>query len=520
MMTNSEKTTPENSNSARHSSALPLVEELPSSLDVITAVKAFSNWPNLLVFESALTRNPVGRYSFLTADPVAKWQMNSPLFGYDPFANARKEWERCRVDHVPDLPPFQGGIAGLLGYELGQSWERIPSAIHDEFQLPVMAIGLYDWVIAWDHFAGRVWLVSQGWPEPALDLRKVRAAKRLRKVKSCLNAGTHTGRIQSTSEQKPQLDWPALLGADAKDTSQINLPSAPERLNFPRQFPLHGFPHVTSTFSRENYLRTVERVIDYIYAGDIFQANLSQRLLTPAPCSSVELYERLRSVNPAPFAGLMMWDDWAIVSASPERFLCVTEGEVETRPIKGTRRRKQGPEADLFTRDELRQSEKDQAENVMIVDLLRNDLSRVCQPGTVRVPQLCAVETYETVQHLVSEVRGQMKPESTIWDLFRATFPGGSISGAPKVRAMQIIAELEPTVRGPYCGSLFYVGADGQTDSNLLIRTYVQRYGWLQCNVGGGIVAQSDPESEYEETLTKAAGMLTALDQTYVTTDR
>ncbi len=526
MMTNSEKSTPEISYTARNGSTLPLVEELSSSLDVMTAVKAFSSWSNLLVFESALARKPVGRYSFLTADPIAKWQMNCPLFKYDPFTNARKEWERFRIDPVPGLPPFQGGIAGLLGYELGQSWERIPSAEHDEFELPVMAIGLYDWVIAWDHFAGRVWLISQGWPEPDLDLRKVRAAKRLRKVKNCLNSVDKAGRIQLPVGQNLQLDLPALHSADTSietstaGVSKADQSSPPKPLNFARQFPLSGFPRVTSTFSREKYLRTVERVIQYIAAGDIFQANLSQRLLTPAPCSSVELYERLRSVNPAPFAGLMMWDDWAIVSASPERFLCVTDGEVETRPIKGTRRRKQGPEADLFTRDELRQSEKDQAENVMIVDLLRNDLSRVCQPGTVRVPQLCAVETYETVQHLVSEVRGQLKPESTIWDLFRATFPGGSISGAPKVRAMQIIAELEPTVRGPYCGSLFYVGADGQTDSNLLIRTYVQRYGWLQCNVGGGIVAQSDPESEYEETLTKAAGMLKALDQTDVTTDR
>ena len=492
----------------------------------MTAVRAFSTWPNLLVLESALTREPVGRYSFLTADPVAKWQMVRPQFGYDPFTNVRTEWERCRVDPVPGLPPFQGGVAGLIGYELGQSWERIPSALHDEFHLPVMATGLYDWVIAWDHFAGRVWLISQGWPEPDLDLRKVRAAKRLCQVKSCLNAGDHAEGLHSSAGQNPQPGGPDALLANvsidtsATGTSQTQHSSAPEPLAFSTQFPLDGFPHITSTFSRENYLRTVERVIEYIAAGDIFQANLSQRLLTPAPCSSVELYERLRAVNPAPFAGLMLWDDWAIISASPERFLCVTDGEVETRPIKGTRRRKQGPEADLFTRDELRQSEKDQAENVMIVDLLRNDLSRVCQPGTVRVPQLCAVETYETVQHLVSEVRGQLQPDSTIWDLFQATFPGGSISGAPKVRAMQIIAELEPTVRGPYCGSLFYVGVDGQTDSNLLIRTYVQRYGWLQCNVGGGIVAQSDPAAEYEETLTKAAGMLKALKKTNVTTDR
>ena len=516
-MTNSANTTSGKSTPGRNGSSLPLVEELPSSLDVMTAVKAFSTWSNLLVLDSALTRQHVGRYSFLTADPVAKCQIVRPQFGYDPFTNSRTELERYRVDPIPDLPPFQGGIAGLLGYELGQSWENISSAVHDEFHLPVMAIGLYDWVIAWDHLAGRVWLVSHGWPEPDPDLRKVRAAKRIRKLKSCLNAADYAIGKHSSIGQKSESGGDcsgcpeSLINSGATVISQdLDLP-VPERLNFPRQFPLQGFPHVTSTFSRENYLRSVERVIEYIAAGDIFQANLSQRLLTPATSSSVELYERLRSVNPAPFAGLMMWDDWSIVSASPERFLCVTDGEVETRPIKGTRRRKQGPEADLFTRDELRQSEKDQAENVMIVDLLRNDLSRVCQPGTIRVPQLCAVETYETVQHLVSEVRGQLQPGSTIWDLFRATFPGGSISGAPKVRAMQIIAELEPTVRGPYCGSLFYVSADGQTDSNLLIRSYVQRYGWLQCNVGGGIVAQSDPEAEYEETLTKAAGMLKAL---------
>ena len=268
---------------------------------------------------------------------------------------------------------------------------------------------------------------------------------------------------------------------------------------------------MTSNFSRDDYLNSVAQVIEYIQAGDIFQTNLTQRLLAPAVEDSLDLYERLRRVNPAPFAGLMRWDDWSVVSASPERFLRVDGRDVETRPIKGTRRRKRGPEADLFTRDELRESEKDQAENVMIVDLLRNDLSRVCEAGSIRVPQLCGVETYETVQHLVSEVRGRLRDDASVWDLFRVTLPGGSISGAPKVRAMEIIAELEPTSRGPYCGSLFYVGANGQSDSNLLIRTFVQRHGWLQLGVGGGIVAQSNPADEYEETLTKAAGMVRAL---------
>ena len=488
--------------------AFPLVEELSPSLDVISAVKAFSAWPNLLLFDSALQRASVGRYSFLMADPVARWDLAKPQFGVDPFIDVRAEWARWPSEPIVGLPPFQGGIAGLMGYELRQSWERIPTPSYNEFGLPVLAVGLFDWVIAWDHELRKVWLFSHGWPERDPARRAIRAADRLLKVRAAIDLTTmplaSEKALKSTKQQLSSKER-AAFSATQDDVFQ------PQQFAFAEQFPLEAVPHVTSTFTREKYLRTVKRVIDYIHAGDIFQANLSQRLLSPAPCDPVLLYQRLRSVNPAPFAGLMLWDDWAIVSASPERFLCVQDGEVETRPIKGTRQRKRGPEADLFTRDELRQSEKDQAENVMIVDLLRNDLSRVCQPSTVRVPQLCMVETYETVQHLVSEVRGQLRTDVSVWDLFRATFPGGSITGAPKVRAMEIISELEPTVRGPYCGSLFYVGADGQTDSNLLIRSFVQRHGWLQCHVGGGIVAQSDPAAEYEETLTKAAGMLKAL---------
>jgi para-aminobenzoate synthetase component 1 len=281
--------------------------------------------------------------------------------------------------------------------------------------------------------------------------------------------------------------------------------------NLTRVRPAPGLPGLLSNFSRDEYLRAVDRAIEYIFAGDIFQVNLSQRLLYEYDSCPLELFLRLRERNPAPFAGYFAHDDWVVASASPERFVRVADGKVDTRPIKGTRSRRAAPEADLFTRDELRESEKDQAENVMIVDLLRNDLSRVCTPGTIRVPELCRVETYETVQHLVSEVRGSLNDGRTTWDLFRAVFPGGSVTGAPKVRAMEIIAELEPTSRGPYCGSLFYVGFNGQADSNILIRTFTIRNGWIQCPVGGGIVAQSDPATEYEETLVKAEGMLRAL---------
>jgi para-aminobenzoate synthetase component 1 len=375
-----------------------------------------------------------------------------------------------------------------LSYDLNRAWERLRLPRCDEFQLPALAVGVYDWVLAWDHAQGRAWIISQGFPETEPARRTARAAQRLREVRERL-----TG-LTNPDDERMKIANRRLQIADLS-----------------RQWAAPGLPELLSNFSREDYLRAVERAIEYIYAGDIFQVNLSQRLLYPAGGEPLELYLRLRERNPAPFGGYFAHDDWVVASASPERFVRVAEREVETCPIKGTRRRRAAPEADLFTRDELRESEKDQAENVMIVDLLRNDLSRVCAPGSVRVPDLCRVESYETVQHLVSEIRGQLSPGRTAWDLFRAVFPGGSITGAPKVRSMEIICELEPTARGPYCGSLFYVGYNGQSDSSILIRTFTIRHGWIQCPVGGGIVAQSDPAAEYDETLVKAEGMLRAL---------
>jgi para-aminobenzoate synthetase component 1 len=277
------------------------------------------------------------------------------------------------------------------------------------------------------------------------------------------------------------------------------------------QFVIAGYDGLTSNFSHDAYQQTITRTIEYIHAGDVFQVNLSQRLLHPACTPAVDLYCRLRERNPAPFAGYLDGGDWQVISASPERFIRVDGGQVETRPIKGTRRRARRPEADLFSGDDLRGSDKDRAENVMIVDLLRNDLSRTCRPESVRVAQLCGLETYEYVQHLVSVVEATLCDDCTPIDVLRASFPGGSVTGAPKIRAMEIIAELEPTVRGPYCGSLGYLGLDGRMDSSILIRTITAARGWWQLPVGGGIVAQSNPREEYEETWHKAAGMLRAL---------
>jgi para-aminobenzoate synthetase component 1 len=277
------------------------------------------------------------------------------------------------------------------------------------------------------------------------------------------------------------------------------------------QFAVPRADALTSNFSADAYRRAVQQAIDYIHAGDVFQVNLSQRLLHPARTSAVELYCRLRERNSAPFAGYLDGGDWQIASASPERFVRVADRHVETRPIKGTRGRAHRPEADLFAGDELRASEKDRAENVMIVDLLRNDLSRTCRPESVRVSQLCGLEMYAYVQHLVSVVEGTLRDGATSLDLLRACFPGGSIIGAPKVRAMEIIAELEPTARGAYCGALGYIGVDGRMDTSILIRTITAGRGWWQLPVGGGIVAQSDPQDEYDETWQKAAGLVRSL---------
>jgi para-aminobenzoate synthetase component I len=271
---------------------------------------------------------------------------------------------------------------------------------------------------------------------------------------------------------------------------------------------------VRSSFTRPEYLDAVSRVREYILAGDIFQTNLSQRFEAPLHERPWDLYLRLRTRNAAPFAAYFDMPDGAILSASPERFLRAdATGRVETRPIKGTRPRGIGPEHDGALGQALTESPKDRAENLMIVDLMRNDLSRVCLPGTVRVPELFALERYATVHHLVSTVVGQLAPGTDAFDLLRAAFPGGSITGAPKVRAMEIIAELEPSQRSVYCGSIGYWSVTGALDTNIAIRTMIAPADRprVYFNAGGGIVADSDPAQEYRETLDKARGMIDAL---------
>jgi para-aminobenzoate synthetase component I len=466
---------------------LPLVDELCPPPGVEWALRALSAHPHSLLLDSALRDPRLGRYSFLTADPFEFFTL--PADQTDGLSLLESRLQPWQAKTQPELPPFQGGAAGLLSYDLARSLERITPPRLDEFDVPAMAIGLYDTVVAFDHVEHRAWIVSQGFPETELKPRLRRAKKRIEQFQAWLTQSPAHGRSRDTALVQPNLNTRALA----------------------QQFSVPGPAELTSNFSLDGYCAAVQRAIDYIYAGDIFQVNLAQRLLYPAGGEALDLYLRLRQCNPAPFAGWFDLGDTQIASASPERFLRADKDRIEARPIKGTRRRTSSAEADLFAGDDLLQSEKDRAENVMIVDLLRNDLSRVCEADSVRVTQLCDLEVYQYVQHLVSAVEGTLSPGKTAIDLVRAAFPGGSITGAPKIRAMEIIAELEPTARGPYCGSLGYFGFDGSMDLSILIRTITASRGWWQFPVGGGIVAGSSPEREYEETWHKAEGLIRAL---------
>ncbi len=462
-----------------------LVEPWPGDVDLEQTFVRLARRPHVLFLDSARRDATLGRYSFLTADPFDYIAL--PADGSDALTALERRLQPYQAPTIAGLPPFQGGAAGLLGYDLGASLERVPRPAFDEFQTPAMAIGLYDVVLAVDHVQHKAWLISQGFPETEPGARRHRAAERLAQFRS----------------------W---LSDDAADTNDVTV--RPQRIplaNLAPQFAVPGPEGLTSNLSAEGYLAAIRRAIEYIHAGDVFQVNIAQRWLYPALGDAVNLYLRLRRRNPATFGGYFDLGETQIVSASPERFLRARDGQVEARPIKGTRSRTARPEADLYAGDEMLQNVKDRAENVMIVDLLRNDLSRVCTADSVRVTELCRLETYEFVQHLVSAVRGTLANGITALDLLRASFPGGSITGAPKVRAIEIIAELEPTARGPYCGSLGYLGFDGTLDTSILIRTITASGGWWQAPVGGGIVAQSVPEREYEETWHKATGLIRAL---------
>jgi len=482
----------------------PTVIELTPAPTVQWATSSLAHLPGCLLLQSAMKieqpveqsnqlgqisqsqpqSQPLGRYSFLMADPIET--IVEPVGSEKIFARLKSLLEKFSTQTLAGLPPMQGGLAGMFSYDLNRSIERVTPPRHDEFELPAIAVGAYDVV---------VWIISQGFPAQEPDARRLQAQSRAVFFHCLLEIGA----LPNQPPESQRLELTDLAPA----------------------FEVDGPEDLKSNFAPDDYVDSVQKSIDYVNAGDVFQINLAQRLLLPANCSSLDLHFRLGQCNPAPFGGYFDLSGLVdksgfgnhaaqIISASPERLFSVRDGIVETRPIKGTRRRTGHPMVDIKAKEELLTSEKDQAENTMIVDLMRNDLSKVCHDDSIAVTQHCKLEEYQSVFHLVSAVEGRLKPEHDLIDLLQAVFPGGSITGAPKVRAMEIISQLEPTARGAYCGALGYLGFDGNADLNILIRTITASGGWWQIPVGGGIVTQSDPTREYEETWTKAAGMLRA----------
>ncbi|MEY3234589.1 anthranilate synthase component I family protein [Aquidulcibacter sp.] len=396
--------------------------------------------------------------------------------GGDPFAGLQEALTAPNMTPHPDLGPFQGGWAGLLGYELGHAFEALPETSSATWPdaWPDVWLGLYDTLAVFDAQSQQAWALSWGLTEAA-QLDHALAKQRAHNLANLIEAAQ---------------------------------PLRPQAVEAPTNLALNPVQ------SRGLVESQIARAIDYIQAGDIFQANISARFSGQLEHGDTpfDLFSRLMGRHPSPFAAYLSLGDKIVASHSPERFISRTgSGLLETRPIKGTATRHKDPIQDARNAQALLASQKDRAENLMIVDLMRNDIARVCEAGSVKVPRLCDLESFSTVHHLVSEVGGQQKPGLGFFDALRSCFPPGSITGAPKVRAMEIISELEGEPRGPWCGSMIRVGFDGAADSNVLIRTAAcqkQDDRWhIDARAGAGIVADSEPSQEYEEILVKARAL-------------
>lgn len=431
--------------------------------DQAALLRRFARARDLTFLDSALQQGELGRYSYLAADPFETFTVTEGESGEAALARLDRRLARWTQTPVPGLPPFQGGFAGYFAYEFArllepQIMKRTPAP-----DIPPVILHAYDTVIAFDHQARRCWIISTGFPETDPQARIARAEERL-------------------------AEFEALCLAPETPLSGDNI--------------ISGW---RSNFTRADYEAAVQGTIDYILAGDIFQANISQRFAATIPESFDPLahYLALRARNPATFGAYLDYGAVKIASSSPERLISFDGALAEARPIKGTRRRDPDARIDAELKAELLASRKDRAENVMIVDLLRNDLSRVSEPGSVQVPVLCGLESYASVHHLTSVVTSRLAPGKSRGDLIAACFPGGSITGAPKIRAQEIIAEIEKVPRNIYCGSIGFLSFTGHMDLNIAIRTVLFHEGRASFQGGGGITAKSHTADEYEETLAK-----------------
>ncbi|MSR30717.1 MAG: aminodeoxychorismate synthase component I [Gemmataceae bacterium] len=469
----------------------PLYQEITVPLTPEEALRAFQNEPGLLFLDG---QHEAGHFSFLTASPFqtiresrGEWFVDEKKIHLEnPLAFLQSLVSCWQVSPSKGAPPFPGGLAGYFSYEFANYLEKLPCPKDSPINPPGLWLGMYDWVLAFNLSTGKTHLVSTGIPEETASGRILRAHKQAAWVMEKIHS-------------RQELHFPVIFPLPADLSGWIE-PTSQDGL--------------FADFSEADYLNRIGQAREFIHAGDCFQVNFTQRFWHRQLLPNLDQYEILRQVCPAPHSAYFSTPWGAILSASPERFLSVRNGQVQTFPIKGTRPRGKTQELDQQLAEELASSAKDRAENVMIVDLMRNDLGRVCQYGSVQVKSLCQVETFSNVHHLVSQVQGQLAPGKTPMDLFFGCFPGGSITGAPKIRSMEIIHQLEKTPRGIYCGNLGYFGFDGSVDTSILIRSIFSHKGWLQFGAGGGIVADSVPSEEYSEVWNKASGILRMLEET------
>ncbi|MCJ2131064.1 aminodeoxychorismate synthase component I [Methylobacterium sp. E-045] len=449
-------------------------------IDPVAAAEAFSSLPGLAFLDSAMRHETLGRVSIVAADPFGRFRYAKGRATLDGRPLEGTGLEALRACLAPyrlagdEGVGFPGGAIGYFAYDLGACLERVTPPSRRAGLTDDIAFNLYDTVLSIDHDSRTCRLIATGFPETTDAARAGRARVRLDRFAELLAAGDGgTGKV---TEAAP-LAW-------------------------------------RSNFTRASYEAAVEKVRDYIRAGDIYQANIAQRFEAALPpgYDPFSLYHRLRETNPATFGAYLSFGALTIASSSPERFMKLQGRAVETRPIKGTVRRVEDPAEDRALAEALRANVKERAENIMIVDLLRNDLSRICEPHSVKVPVLCGLESYASVHHLVSVVTGTLREGHDAIDLIAATFPGGSITGAPKLRAMDIITEIEGDARELYCGAIGALGFDGSLDTSIAIRTVFMDETRAVLQAGGGVTLLSDPAAEFEETLTKAARVFAAFE--------
>lgn len=446
------------------------IEEVNTNLDAFDIYSLFKQDKTVSLLDSGMNAENLGRYSFIGLNPFTTFKyengscfINGKKIGEaDPFEEIKKLLGMYKIKNDTSFP-YIAGAMGYFSYDLARIIEKLPVSALDDVKIPDCYFYFYDNAIIFDNLKGNTFITALG------ILKNPKNS--IKELKEKILKGN-------------QVKYKEVEGSSTK---------------------------FISNFEKNKYKKTVEKVRNYIREGDIYITNLTQRFKCKVTKKPYEIYRDLRHINPAPFAAFMNVEDFSIISSSPERFLKIENNIVQTRPIKGTRPRGKNKEEDIRNRQELADSGKDHSELLMIVDLERNDLSKVCRPNSVKVKNLFTIEEYSTVFHLVSTITGKLKQNNTSIDCLKACFPGGSITGAPKVRAMEIIEELEPTRRGIYTGSIGYLGFDGNIDLNIVIRTILIKNGMAYFGVGGGITWESDKTSEYDETLDKALALMKVL---------